>query len=247
MQERRTDQTTGRTRDPPPMVGRRGAGGGRSDPRVARPPTPAHSTAGSATTPNLPRGPHAEARPVVHRHHAARREQHAAPQRAPAQASYNGSWFRLSVRRQERGSGERCVTNAFSTHRPAHEGLVIRSWQLRPAPRSSRRRTTPVPQVPVHPVDRCFRRGLTPPARAVRAVRGQSAAMMFDVGAGDVLTAGVVQHVQREDFGRGARVEHAFSARHSVIRRRRCVRDPRESQRKLDDDHVAVRNRRPPF
>lgn len=42
----------------------------------------------------------------------------------------HGSDYR-SGDRQERGSGERCVTNAFSTHRPAHEGLVIRSWQLR--------------------------------------------------------------------------------------------------------------------
>jgi hypothetical protein len=77
-----------------------------SEPLVARTATPAHSAAGSATTPNLPRGPHAEARPVVYRHHAARREQHAAPQRAPAQASYDGSWFRLSVRRPT-GTGER--------------------------------------------------------------------------------------------------------------------------------------------
>src|SRR6476619_6790968 len=74
----------------------RWAGGGLSEPLVARTATSAHATAGSATTPNLPRGPHAEARPVVYRHHAARREQ----------ASYDGSWFRLSIRRPT-GTGER--------------------------------------------------------------------------------------------------------------------------------------------
>lgn len=110
MQERRTDQTTGRTRDQAPD--RRNALSRWRSERAPRRSDRHFSalyrwlTAGSATTPNLPRGPHAEARPVVYRHHAARREQHAAPQRAPAQASYDGSWFRLSVRRPT-GTGER--------------------------------------------------------------------------------------------------------------------------------------------
>ena len=47
-------------------------------------------------------------------------------------------------------------------------------------------------------------------------MRGQSAEMMFDGGAGDVLAAGVVQDVERQDLGGCPRVEHALSEAHAI-------------------------------
>ena len=41
-------------------------------------------------------------------------------------------------------------------------------------------------------------------------MRGQSAEMVFDVGAGDRLAHGVVEYVERQDLGGGPRIEHAF-------------------------------------
>ncbi len=45
-----------------------------------------------------------------------------------------------------------------------------------------------------------------PPARAVRPVRGQPAEVVLDGGAGDVVAAVVVEDVEGEDFGGGARM-----------------------------------------
>ena len=42
-------------------------------------------------------------------------------------------------------------------------------------------------------------------------MRGQSAEMVFNGFAGDMLAAVVAQYVQGQDFGGGARIEHAHS------------------------------------